>query len=518
MEKVTYASLGSLGEDFHRAFDAALAYEQKKLGRSHSLYIRGQKKKARAGAFTDTSPTDTRILLGEFQSAGPEETRHAIEAAKAAIPDWIELGWKQRVAFLRKAAEIMTERQFRLAALLSLEVGKNRFEAIAEVSESIDLILYYCRQMEAHQGYVLAMGGNGSEHTRSVLKPYGVWAVVSPFNFPLALATGMAAGALVAGNTIVFKPASDTPLAGVLLYEILHEAGLPVGVVNFVTGPGKIVGEELITNPEVDGFIFTGSKLVGLDIARRFNQARLRPCITEMGGKNPAIVLPSANLEDAAEGVLRSAFGMGGQKCSACSRVYLHQKIYKPFLELLVEKTKKLVIGDPTRRETFLGPLINESAVAKYETAIRLGKKEGHVMHGGSRLKSDSFANGFFVEPTIIDHIPKTSRLFQDEYFVPVLAVAEVNSLEEAITLANDGEYGLTAGIFSLEEHEQETFFDSIQAGVTYSNRRGGATTGAWPGVQSFGGWKHSGSSGKSALGPYYVAQFMREQSQTRIK
>jgi 1-pyrroline-5-carboxylate dehydrogenase len=518
MEKVTYASLGSLGEDFHRAFDAALAYEQKKLGRSYPLYIRGQKKKSKAGTFTDTSPADTRVLLGEFQSAGPDETRQAIEAAKAAIPDWIELGWKQRIAFLRKAAEIMTERQFRLAALLSLEVGKNRFEAIAEVSESIDLILYYCRQMEAHQGYVLAMNGNASEQTRSLLKPYGVWAVVSPFNFPLALATGMAAGALVAGNTVVFKPASDTPLAGVLLYEILHEAGLPVGVINFITGPGKTVGEELITNPDVDGFIFTGSKAVGLDIARRFNQPRLRPCITEMGGKNPAIVMPSANLEDATEGVLRSAFGMGGQKCSACSRVYLHQKIYKPFLDLLVEKTKKLIIGEPTKRETFLGPLINDSAVAKYETAIRLGKKEGHVVHGGSRLKGDSFSNGFFVEPAIIDRIPTASRLFQDEYFALVLAIAEVNSLEEAIALANDSEYGLTAGVFSQEEHEQESFFNSIQAGVTYSNRRGGATTGAWPGVQSFGGWKHSGSSGKSALGPYYVAQFMREQSQTRIK
>jgi 1-pyrroline-5-carboxylate dehydrogenase len=518
MEKITYASLGSLGEDFHRAFDAALAYEQKKLGRSHPLYIRGQKKKAKGGAFTDTSPADTRVVLGRFESAGREETRLAIEAAKTAIPDWIELGWRQRIAFLRKAAEIMTERQFRLAALLSLEVGKNRVEAIAEVSESIDLILYYCRQMESHQGYVLTMAGNGSEQTRSVLKPYGVWAVVSPFNFPLALATGMAAGALVAGNSVVFKPASDTPLAGALLYEILHEAGLPVGVVNFITGPGPTIGEELITNPHVDGFIFTGSRSVGLDIVRRFSQPRLRPCIAEMGGKNPAVVMPSANLEDASEGVLRSAFGLGGQKCSACSRVYLHQKIYKPFLDLLVEKTKKITIGDPTKRGTFLGPLINEAAVAKYEAAVRLGKKEGRLVHGGARLQDEPFSHGCFVEPAIIDQAPKSSRLFQEEYFAPVLAVAEVQSLEEAIALSNDSEYGLTAGIFSQEEHEQETFFNSIQAGVTYSNRRGGATTGAWPGVQSFGGWKHSGSSGKSALGPYYVAQFMREQSQTRMK
>jgi 1-pyrroline-5-carboxylate dehydrogenase len=317
---------------------------------------------------------------------------------------------------------------------------------------------------------------------------------------------------------VVFKPASDAPLAGVLLYEILHEAGLPVGVVNFITGPGRIVGEELLTNPDVDGFIFTGSKAVGVDLLHRFNQPRLRPCIAELGGKNPVIVMPSANLDDATEGVLRSAFGLGGQKCSACSRVYLHQNIARAFLELMVEKAKALVIGDPVKRETFLGPLINESALGAYDGAVRLGKKEGRIVQGGNRLKGEPFANGFFVEPTIIDRAPKSSPLFQIEYFAPVLVVAEVKSLEEAITLANDSEYGLTAGIFSGEEHEQETFFDSIQAGVTYCNRRGGATTGAWPGVQSFGGWKHSGTSGKGALGPYYVAQFMREQSQTRSR
>ena len=516
MEKVTYASPTALGEDFHQAFEGALSYEQKKLGRLHPLYIRGQKKKAKAGVFRDTSPADNRVVVGEFQSAGQEETRQAIEAAKGAISDWNELGWQQRSMFLRKAAELIAERRFRLAALLSLEVGKSRFEAIAEVSESIDLILYYCRQMEAHHGYVLAMGGTGPEQTRSVLKPYGVWAVVAPFNFPLSLAAGMIAAALVTGNTVVFKPASDSPLAGLLLYEILHEAGLPVGVANLVTGPGSIVGEELVTNPEVDGFIFTGSKAVGLNIARRFSLPRLRPCIVEMGGKNPAIVMPSANLEDATEGVLRSVCGMSGQKCSACSRLYLHQNIYKPFLERLVDKAKKLAIGDPTNRETFLGPLINEAAVARYEVIVRLGKKEGRILYGGNRLKE--FEHGFFVEPAIIERAPKSSRLFQEEFFAPVLAVAEVKSLEEAITLANDSEYGLTAGLFSQEEHEQETFFDSIQVGVAFSNRRAGATTGAWPGVQSFGGWKHSGSSGKSALGPYYVAQFLREQSQTRVK
>jgi 1-pyrroline-5-carboxylate dehydrogenase len=182
-----------------------------------------------------------------------------------------------------------------------------------------------------------------------------------------------------------------------------------------------------------------------------------------------------------------------------------------------VEKTRKLVVGDPTKRETYLGPLINETGVATFELAAKLGRKEGRIACGGNRLK-EGLAKGFFVEPTIIDRVPKASRLFREEFLAPILAMAEIKTLDEAIALANDSEYGLTAGIFTQEEHEQETFFDNIQAGVAYSNRHSGATTGAWPGIQSFGGWKHSGSSGKSALGPYYVAQFMREQSQTRIK
>lgn len=518
MEKITYASLGTLGEDFHRAFETGLAHEQKKFGHSHPLFIHGKAVKSTAGAFIDSSPTDTRVVLGKFQRGTREHTRKAIAGAREAFAVWRDLGWQQRVAFLRKAAELMTQHQFDLAALLCLEVGKNRFEAIAEVSEAIDLILYYCQQMEHHRGYVIPMGGIGRERNRSVLRPYGVWAVVSPFNFPLALTTGMAAGALVAGNTIVFKPASDTPFSGLRLHEILHHAGLPVGVVNFLTGRGDEVGEELVVNPDVKGFIFTGSRDVGMNILQRFARDNPRPCIAEMGGKNPAIVMPTANLEDAAEGVMRSAFGMGGQKCSACSRVYVHQRVSKSFLELLVEKTRAQKIGDPAARDTFLGPLINKQAVAKYQSAVNLGQKQGRLVYGGHRLDKGEFAHGHFVEPAIIDHLPKNSRLFQEEYFAPVLAVAEVKSLDEAIALSNDSLYGLTAGIFTKIEEEQEQFFDTIEAGVTYCNRRGGATTGAWPGVQSFGGWKGSGSSGKNALGPYYVAQFMREQSQTVLQ
>src|SRR5881394_2838821 len=386
MDKITYASLGSLGEDFHQAFNAALKQLRARLGAAHPMFIEGKATKAKAGTFSDTAPADSRLLLGKFQLGGREEARKAVASAKAVFPAWRDLGWRQRVALLRKAADRMMERQFELAALVSMEVGKNRFEAIAEVSEAIDLILYYCRQIEGHDGYEMPMGGTGAEKTRSVLKPYGVWAVVAPFNFPIALATGMAAGALVAGNTIVFKPASDTPWSGLCLYEVLRDAGLPPGVFNFITGPGRTAGNELITNPHVDGFIFTGSKAVGLNIYHHFARTIPKPCITEMGGKNPAIVMPSANLDDATEGVLRSAFGMGGQKCSACSRLYLHKNIARSFLEQLVAKTRSLKIGDPAARDTFLGPLINAAAVKKFAGAVRLGKQQGRLLTGGGIL------------------------------------------------------------------------------------------------------------------------------------
>ncbi|MDB6058889.1 MAG: Aldehyde Dehydrogenase, partial [Verrucomicrobiales bacterium] len=517
VEKITYASLGSLGEEFHQQFDAALNRITDRFGLLHTLDVAGKALKGRP-TFTDVSPSNNRIVLGTFQNATRADTQKVIDSAKAAFPGWRDLGWRKRVEFLRKAAELMTERQFEYAAWLVLEVGKNRVEAIAEVSEAIDLILYYCAQIEEHGGYEIEMSGSGKERTKSVLKPYGAWAVIAPFNFPLALGTGMAAGALVAGNTVVFKPASATPMSGILLAECMHDAGLPEGVFNLVTGAGNVVGEELVANATLDGLVFTGSRAVGLQILRRFGNGVPKPCIVEMGGKNPAIIMPSANIEDATEGVVRSAFGMGGQKCSACSRLYLHKTIYRRFMDLLVEKTAALKIADPSERDTFLGPMINHDAFKKYDRAVRTGKKEGRLVYGGERMKGRPYAHACYVQPAIFDRLPKQSVMFRDEFFAPILAVREFSTLDEAIALSNDTVYGLTAGIFTQDVGERDKFFNEIEAGVLYCNRRGGATTGAWPGVQSFGGWKSSGSSGKSALGPYYVSQFLREQSQTTFE
>ncbi len=516
MEKITYASLGSLGEPFHQAFDEAWDHLQSNLGHTFPLHINGKAVKTKQ-TFTTHAPFDTSIHIAHFQQADATHAAKAIDAAQKAFPNWRDTPWQERVFLLQRAAAILTERQFHAAAVVSMETGKNRFESIAEVSEAIDLILYYCDQMEGHNGFVTPMQAEGRERSQSTLKPYGVWAVIGPFNFPIALTTGMAAAALITGNTVILKPASDTPWSTLLFYQALQDAGAPPGIANFITGPGSSVGRELSTNPHVDGMVFTGSRDVGMALLKSFSQTYPKPCIAEMGGKNPAIIMPSANIPDAVEGVVRSAFGMAGQKCSACSRLYIHKQIYKPFLDALITRTKQLTLGPPSQRDAFICPLINSAALKRYHAALRLAAKTGRVLLGSDTKipLPENLSQGLYAHPAIIDNLPASSPLFQDEYFAPILAVAKVSSLSQAITLANQSDYGLTAGIFTADLDEQQTFFRTIHAGVTYANRRGGATTGAWPGVQSFGGWKHSGSSGKSALGPHYIQQFMREQSQT---
>jgi 1-pyrroline-5-carboxylate dehydrogenase len=300
--------------------------------------------------------------------------------------------------------------------------------------------------------------------------------------------------------------------------EALRDAGVPVGVFNLVTGPGDSVGAELEENHGIDGLVFTGSYEVGMKLYAGFTKDYPRPIITEMGGKNPAIVTASADLDEAAEGVMRSAFGFDGQKCSANSRVYVERSVARQFVTTLVEKARPLTVGDPTKRQNWMGPVINERALRKFTDAVADARRDGGTVElGGDVLRGPETERGYFPTPTIVTGLPVTHRLFRDELFVPFLVVGEVDSLDQAVELSNSTEYGLTAGIFSRDEAEIRRFLDAIQAGVVYVNRRAGATSGAWPGIQSFGGWKGSGSSGKSGLGPYYVQQFLREQSQTVV-
>ena len=516
VEKITYTATAEQVERMHSAFDSALEEAESALGRTYPMIINGAERTA-SKTFAVTSPIDRRRLLGNFQLGTAQDVDDAVAAARAAYPEWSGRPWQDRVQIMRAAAELIRERKFLLSALLIIECGKNRAEAIGEVEEGADLIDEYARQVEANNGFQRPLGSiDPREQNESILRPFGVWAVLAPFNFPHALSAGMSSGAMVAGNTVVFKPASATPLAGFELARCYVDAGVPAGVFNFITGSGADVGERLAHHPDVDGVIFTGSKEVGLDLFKRFSTDFPKPCITEMGGKNPTIVTANADIEKAVDGVARSAFGFSGQKCSACSRVYVERPIYEEFVTRLTTKTNSLKVGDPAERDVYVGPVIDDGAVTRFEAAVR-SAKGGTVRAGGSRLTDGDYAHGSFVQPTVVDGLPVDHELFKRELFLPFVVVGPVDSLDEALKLANDTEYGLTAGLFSEDQAEIDTFFNGIEAGVVYANRRGGATTGAWPGCQSFCGWKGSGSTGKGGLGPYYVQQFLREQSRTRV-
>jgi 1-pyrroline-5-carboxylate dehydrogenase len=517
--KITYATLRADNEELHGLYEAGVAEARAGLGGEHRNYINGAWVEGSAGSFEVRLPADQDVVLGTFAKGDREDVRRAIAAARAAAPAWRRTPWQDRLAILRRAAELISERQMRYGADMAFEVGKNRLEALGEVEEAADLIRYYAQTMEDNAGYDHPMDnlGDATVHTRSILRPLGTFAVISPFNFPMALAAGPAAAALMAGNTVVYKPASAAPLSGVNLIHALEDAGVPAGVVNFVMGPGDSVGDELQSNPGVDGIVFTGSFEVGFKLFKSFSTTWPRPCIVEMGGKNPAIVARSADLEEAAEGIMRSAFGFGGQKCSANSRVYVEKPVHDELVRLLVEKTEKITIGDPMLREHWLGPIVDQAAVDRHQRAVADARREGRVFAGGERLTDGDLARGFYVEPTIVGGLPASHRLFQDELFAPFTAVHAVESLDEALRLANDSTYGLTAGVYSEDPYEVDRFLDEIEAGVLYVNRRAGATTGAWPGVQAFGGWKGSGSTGKAGLSRYYVAQFLREQSHTVV-
>ncbi len=521
--KLTYSTMFDPPPELHASFDAAIAAIRPHLGAEHAMLIGGRN--ATAPAWFDVhEPSDTRVLLGRFAAGDAQHANAAVAAARAAFPAWAAMPWRKRVELLRRTVALIEERVYHIGAVLALEVGKNRMEALGEAQETADLIAYYCDRMEANDGYVRAMArdplpGFASENT-SAMKPYGVWLVIAPFNFPLALAGGPSGAALVAGNTVVFKAASATPWSGRLLADAFRDAGVPAGVFNYVTGPGTSLGEALIRHSDIDGATFTGSFDVGMHLYRTFAQgAHPRPCIAEMGGKNAAIVSRRAKLDDAATGVMRSAFGLSGQKCSACSRVYVEHTVFADFVALLHKATERIVVGDPTRRENWLGPVIDAAALARYEDAtaqIVALDDAGAIVHGGERLDHGALAHGHFCAPTIA-RAPFEHPLWQRELFVPFVLVGAVEDVPEAIARANASAYGLTAGFYGAPD-ETERFFATIDAGVCYANRPQGANTGAWPGYQPFGGWKASGSTGKAGGSLYYVTQYMREQSQTRVR
>jgi 1-pyrroline-5-carboxylate dehydrogenase len=507
--RLTYTS-GARSAEQDAAFESALRDARAADPDPWPHLVDGEER-AQGAPFERRDPSRTERLASRACAADSALVAEAIAAARAAQPGWRRLGYGARASALHAAERAFRERAVEIAAVVTLETGKTRTESIAEVVEAADLIATYCEQLESHDGYRTPLGQlDEHEHNESVLRPYGVFGVIAPFNFPVALATGMATAALLGGNTVVLKPSDKTPWCGALVGEVLSQA-LPPGVLNLVQG-GAQTGEALVGS-DVDGIAFTGSADVGRRIAQRFQEgAYARPVLAEMGGKNPAIVMASADLDAAAEGIARAAFGLAGQKCSSCSRVVVEQSAHDDLLERLVARTRELVVGDPEDQATFLGPVADAGAVERFEQAVALAGPSAVVV-GGNRPTR----HGWFVEPTIVDGLPPGHDLTRRELFLPFLSVTSVAGLDDALREANAVRFGLTAGVFSGDQDEIDRFLDEIEAGVVYVNRSAGATTGAWPGIQSFCGWKSSGSTGKGGLGPYYVAQFMREQSRTVV-
>jgi len=519
--KLTYATMFDPPEELHVRFEAALAEQSTRLGAEHALHIGGADVPA-AASYEKRAPADSRILLGRFPLGSAADVARAVEAAASAYESWRFTPLAERLRLARRAASLIEERVYAIAAALALEVGKNRMESLGEAQETADFFSGYADELERARGYEHALPDDPlpgfRSRNRSVLKPYGVWGVITPFNFPLALAGGPVAAALLTGNTVVLKGASDTPWAGRLLADCLRDAGFPPGVFNYVTGRGSVVGEALASDPRLAGVTFTGSHEVGMGLLRRMaGGAWPRPCIAEMGGKNACVVTARGDLERAATGIVRSAFGLSGQKCSALSRLYVEGSAADALVEALRERIRGLRVGDPCRRENWMGPVISEAAADKYEEyCVRLAQGGGRIFEGGRRLVDAERSHGHFVASTLAE-APSEHELFREEMFQPILMLARVRDVREGVRLANASALGLTAGCYGGEE-DVRYFLDHIEAGVTYVNRPQGATTGAWPFYQPFGGWKGSGSTGKAIGSFHYLPLYLREQSQTVVE
>jgi 1-pyrroline-5-carboxylate dehydrogenase len=519
--RLTYSTMFSPPEELHVRFEAALETVRSHLGQTHPHFINGDDVKAERTR-EKRSPIDRELVLGRFADGTPEEAEMAVDAARKAFRSWHNMHYSERNKILRRAAELIEERVYEISAAVALEVGKNRMEALGEVQETADFFTLYCDDFEKNKGFDHALPDDPLENfkstNRSVMKPLGVWAVITPFNFPFALAGGPVAAALVTGNTVVLKGATDTPWSGRMLADCLRDAGIPPGVFNLVNGSARDVGRVLVDHPSVAGITFTGSYKAGMSIYRSLAAGPYpRPCIIEMGGKNATIVTRSADLDRAAVGIVRSAFGLSGQKCSALSRLYVDESVADELIRKLQEEIGKISIGDPTERANWLGPVANAAAYENFADYCKQLQAAGaRIYTGGEQACENGLERGFYCQPTLAE-LSLDHPLWKEEMFVPILTLARVRDRENAMELTNSVDQGLTAGIYGSED-DVRYFLDNVEAGVTYANRPQGATTGAWPGYQPFGGWKGSGSTGKAIASFYYLPLYLREQSQTVVE
>lgn len=517
LPRVTYANATADFSALHRVIDRELpVFSARYLGRDEANLIGGDTDVGGV-RYPVFSPLDTSLTLGTLVAADAAAVERAVRAARAAASDWRSTPWSDRVAALRRVAAALHRERLALAMGAVLEVGKSRLEAIGEVEESIDLIEYYCAQVEAAGGWERTLlPGPNAERGHDRLRPYGVFAVIAPFNYPFALAIGMSAAALLGGNCVILKPTPGAALSAPALVRAWGDARLPAGVFNLLCGDRE-TGAQLAAHPGVDGIAFTGSHEVGMGLLRDAVGGRFpRPVLAELGGKNAAFVTRSADLDAAASGVARSAFGLSGQKCSSCSKVYVHHAVREAFVERLLAVISGLSVDDPRLAPTFTGPVVGESSARRFVTAVAAARAAGgQLLAGGARREGPTALRAAYLDLTVLADAPPDHEINRHELFVPLLSLQSFETLEAAIDDSNRGSLGLTAGIYARDDAELALFDDRIEAGVLYANRPSGATTGAWPGFQTFCGWKGSGATGKGGLGPHYVQQFMREQSRT---
>jgi 1-pyrroline-5-carboxylate dehydrogenase len=488
-----------------KATEAALAQVKGMLGREYPLVIGGEKITT-AEKTKSCNPAQPDQVIGIFQKATVEMANQAVEAADRAFDRWKRVPAEERVACIFRAADIIRKRKFELEAWLCLEIGKTWPEADADVAELIDFCEYYGRE-------ALRLAAPQKLHPirgeKNYLKyiPLGVGIIIPPWNFASAIMGGMTAASIVTGNTAIVKPSSDSPTIAAIFVDILYDAGVPRDVVTFFTGPGSTAGEALVTHPKTRYIAFTGSKEAGLRISEQASKTQpgqkwIKRTVLEMGGKDAIVVDEEADVDAAVEGVALAAFGYQGQKCSACSRAIVSEKIYDKFLEKLVERVKKIKVGSVENPENYMGPVINKAAMKSILDYIEVGKKEGRLLTGGKHAGGE----GYFIEPTVIADIDRKARIFQEEIFGPVLAVTKAKDFEEALSMANDSEFGLTGAVYSQNPKKIERAEEEFHVGNLYMNRK---CTGAMVGSHPFGGFNMSGTDSKAG-GQDYLLLFLQ--------
>lgn len=478
----------------------ALEQAKREMGQTYPLIIGGQKINSET-TFASLNPSNPEQVIGYFASATIEQTNEAVKAAEKAFKIWKRVPAGERAAYLFRTAEVLQERRFQFNAWMILEVGKSWAEADGDTAEAIDFLEYYGREMLRLSGEQDLTHIEG-EDNELVYIPLGVGAVIPPWNFPSAITVGMTAASIVTGNTVILKPASTSPMIAWQFVRALEAVGLPAGVVNFVTGSGGKIGDALIENPRTRFIAFTGSREVGLrihELAARPQKGQiwLKRTILEMGGKDAVVVDETADLDSAAEGIVASAFGFQGQKCSAGSRAIIVEQVYDEVLQKVLERAKKLSLGDVTKPETYMGPVIDQNAFQKITEYIEIGKSEGRLVAGGSH-----HGPGYFVEPTIIADVPPQARIAQEEIFGPVLSVIKARDFADALDIANGTEYGLTGALYSRDPDRLEQAKEEFHVGNLYLNRK---CTGALVGVHPFGGFNMSGTDSKSGGHDYLL-------------